>query len=321
MSWLSDAWNKTTSWVNDNWKYVAAGVGAVAAVAAAPFTGGLSLGLIAGGASLGFGIGNAIDTANDNKEAAASQEALANQQAQLAKDQADQTKQEQNIAYQNTIRAARAGEKVSDSNAEQIGEESRKAAVSAFQAESQGAAQGAVSGVNAGTPYMALDASISENNRSIKSWFDGAATSMFNAGVQATNSMQEAGMSYRRSDMQMSLLAAQEDKYRFDASQYAKEASNANWWGNVIGGSLSAITDSIQIYKGLNELFPATPKAASIRGPNSLMSDHSGYGSFSTTDNLPYQNVPLPKMQPLAPSYGPRSKTRGLNISPLAQLF
>lgn len=184
-----------------------------------------------------FVSGGALDRQEQAKQARRDlQEAIQEnqEQEQLAK---EAQAMERNQALRQSVLAAQEA----DLNAKGIGEQSRSAEINKFQQESAALAAGGASGISAGSPYMAAEASINEVGRQISNWFDSSASQLSMSGERTSMFLEGARFSDRMADANIRKIQRNEGKLNRQLDQVNDALSPLNTILDFMGGTLSTL--------------------------------------------------------------------------------
>lgn len=129
--------------------------------------------------------------------------------------------------------------------AEAVNDQSRAAAISAYQQESQGEAALAGSGIAGGSPYMAFEASVGETERGIRSWWNRADAGMDLSEMRSVGYQESARYGQRESDYNISLLHKQAANYQEQADEMTQAFSPMNL---ILGGAGALINGALSMY-------------------------------------------------------------------------
>lgn len=214
------------------------------------------LGLIVGhpvegaiaGASLGANLVSGGQDAYKNQANAEHEQQVMEQAAADAEARKALERQNQQIAYQNTVRNAEAENASREADVNSANENSRKAAIQAYQQKSSGEAAEAQSGVSAGTPYMSLESQVNETKRQIDVFWQGVSAKIKASELGQVTGMEESRMNYRASDLNQTILGHQVENYNWEADKYAEEASDTTLWKNIGAVALNSLVTSWNTY-------------------------------------------------------------------------
>ena len=237
---------------------------------------GLILGLIVGrpvegaiaGASFGANLVGGVQDAYKNQANAEHEQQVMEQAAADAEARKALERQNQQIAYQNTVRNAEAENASREAGVNSANENSRKAAIKAYQQKSSGEAAEAQSGVSAGTPYMSLESQVNETKRQIDVFWQGVSAKIKASELGQVTGMEESRMNYRASDLNQTILGHQVENYNWEADKYAEEASDTTLWKNIGAVALNSLVTAWNTYTTIGAIDTGLKRSGLGNGKN-----------------------------------------------------
>jgi hypothetical protein len=292
-------------------KYAVGAGGAVLGGIAGFFAGGVGAipGALAGWTA-GYGITAGVEDSLSIQEKAQMAEKQATDAANQDREEAALEQQSQAMGWNQAVKGAALAERQTDIQASQVSEQSRKAAIETFQAESSGQAALATSGVSGGTPYMALDQGIAESQRAAALWFANSKDQLAMTGGRTQMGLEGQGLQYRSSGLRQKSLLNQAGQYDFQALQYGEEGSDLNLAMNITGKTVSALVSAVDMYMTVG----AVGKVIGTAGLDSA--GNLDFGKLlEAGTNYKYAQF-TGDTGPLLSMFSPASPGKGMAVSP-----